>query len=539
MVTRCPLTWGLFLGSTALMIRHKRGQKKLASSSQSSSLLPASCEVVFVLGAPGTGKGTQCQLLQTNLGAGAGDGNNYTWTHLSAGDLLREARDSGTGAMADLIRSKMQAGAIVPSSITVQLLEDAMHASYQRTGSTKFLIDGFPRSHENLDAWDATMKAHRVGFVLNFECPEEVLVGRLLERAKDSGRSDDTMEVIRRRFQTHVDSCLPILERFQKEGTPLHTIDSARSVNQVYASVTKLFGADGLQVFRPEGSVEATSNSHNSSNSNSNTNTTTTEEPRTYLIGGNWKCNGTWDENLERVAMFNTAGPIPANVEVALCVPFLSIPMLLTGLRKDIAVGAQNCGSNTGNGAYTGEVGAHQLAALGCTWVIVGHSERRMGFGSSVDEDTSCGEPEDLCAQKCKVAIGHGLKVMFAIGEQKEDRESGITMQVCAQQLQPLANILSVEEWTNVAIAYEPVWAIGTGLTATPEMAQETHAAIRQWIATNVSKSVALQVRIQYGGSMKGANAKDLLAQPDIDGGLIGGASLKADFFNVIHGIPK
>jgi len=161
MTTRCPITWGLFLGSTALMIRRKRHQLQ-ASQSQ----LPPS-KVVFVLGAPGTGKGTQCQLLEKNLG-----GN---WTHLSAGDLLREVRDSGTGALADLIRSKMQQGAIVPSHITVKLLEQAMTKAHIATKTTKFLIDGFPRSHENLDAWNAAMNKHTIEFVLNFECPEDVL----------------------------------------------------------------------------------------------------------------------------------------------------------------------------------------------------------------------------------------------------------------------------------------------------------------------------------------------------------------------------
>ena len=111
-------------------------------------------------------------------------------------------------------------------------------------------------------------------------------------------------------------------------------------------------------------------------------------------------------------------------------------------------------------------------------------------------------------------------------------------MDVCAKQLAPLAKILTAEDWAKVAIAYEPVWAIGTGLTATPAMAQETHKNIREWVSANVSPEVAAAVRIQYGGSMKGANATELLAQPDIDGGLIGGASLKADFFNVINGIP-
>eukprot|EP00531_Pseudo-nitzschia_arenysensis_P003806 CAMPEP_0116147448 /NCGR_PEP_ID=MMETSP0329-20121206/17759_1 /TAXON_ID=697910 /ORGANISM="Pseudo-nitzschia arenysensis, Strain B593" /LENGTH=508 /DNA_ID=CAMNT_0003643375 /DNA_START=54 /DNA_END=1580 /DNA_ORIENTATION=+ len=508
MATRCPFTISLFIGTAALVIYHQRNKKKTKQDPPVFSLPPS--EVVFVLGAPGTGKGTQCQLLQQNLG-----GN---WIHLSAGDLLREARDSGTGELADLIRAKMQAGEIVPSSVTVGLLEEAMTKAFLSKGSRKFLIDGFPRSHENLDAWEAAMTAHKVSFVLNFECPEEVLVGRLLERAKDSGRSDDNIEVIRKRFKTHVASCLPIIERFQSNGTPLHTIDSARSVQQVYASVTKLFGpSDRLQAHRPEGSSEPAG---------------LLESERKYLIGGNWKCNGTWDENLKRVEMFNKAGPIPENVEVALCVPFVNISMLLSGLRRDIAVGAQNCGSNSSNGAYTGETGSHQLAAMGCTWVIIGHSERRSGFGMT-------GEPEDLCAKKCKAAIDNGLKVMFAIGESKQERESGITMEICAKQLQPLAEVLPISDWDKVAIAYEPVWAIGTGLTATPEMAQETHAEIRAWIADNVSDAVAEAVRIQYGGSMKGANAKDLLAQPDIDGGLIGGASLKEDFFNVVRGIPK
>lgn len=248
---------------------------------------------------------------------------------------------------------------------------------------------------------------------------------------------------------------------------------------------------------------------------------------RKYLIGGNWKCNGTVAETQERIKLFNEAGEIPANVEVVVCAPYVHLPMLLDGLRKDIAVGAQDCGSNAANGAYTGQVAAFQIKDLGCAWVIVGHSERREGFEMA-------GEPSELCAKKCKVAVDAGLKVMFAIGEKKEDREGGTTMKVCASQLEPLAKVLEEGDWENIAIAYEPVWAIGTGLTATPEMAQETHKEIRDWIATNVSAEVASNVRIQYGGSMKGANANELLAQPDIDGGLIGGASLTADFFNVV-----
>ncbi|GAX29301.1 triosephosphate isomerase [Fistulifera solaris] len=253
---------------------------------------------------------------------------------------------------------------------------------------------------------------------------------------------------------------------------------------------------------------------------------------RTYLIGGNWKCNGTLAENEALINTFNEAGPIPDNVEVAICCTYVHLPQLLATLREDIAVGAQDCAVYEKPGAYTGEVSAAQLKDLGCVWVIIGHSERREGFGMA-------GEPAELCAKKCKVAVDAGLKVMFAIGEKKEEREAGTTMAVCASQLEPLAKVLTAADWDNIAIAYEPVWAIGTGLTATPEMAQETHEAIRKWVADNVGADIAKKVRIQYGGSMKGANAQELLAQPDIDGGLIGGASLQADFFNVVNGVPK
>lgn len=255
------------------------------------------------------------------------------------------------------------------------------------------------------------------------------------------------------------------------------------------------------------------------------------EGERTYLIGGNWKCNGTVESVKALIKTFNEAGPIPANVEVAIGAPFIHLGICLNELRDDIAISAQNCAVSPKEGAYTGEICASQLLDLGCTWVIIGHSERREGFEMA-------GEDDELVAKKVKVALDAGLKVMFAIGEKKEEREAGITMDVCAKQLAPAAKLLEESDWANVAIAYEPVWAIGTGLTATPEMAQDTHADIRKWMAENVSEDVAKAVRIQYGGSMKGANAKALLAQPDIDGGLIGGASLKADFFNVINGIP-
>ncbi|KAL9182014.1 hypothetical protein ACHAXT_012357 [Thalassiosira profunda] len=255
------------------------------------------------------------------------------------------------------------------------------------------------------------------------------------------------------------------------------------------------------------------------------------EGTRTYLLGGNWKANGTVASVEKLIADFNGAGPIPANAEVVVGAPFIHIPLCLMSLRKDIAIAAQNC-NLTGTGAYTGEVCASQLKDMGVTWVILGHSERREGFGMA-------GEDSELVAKKTKMALGEGLKVMLCIGEKKEEREAGTTMDVCAAQLKPCAEILSKEDWANVSIAYEPVWAIGTGLTATPEMAQETHASIRQWMADNVGADVAAAVRIQYGGSMKGANASGLLSQKDIDGGLIGGASLKMDFFDCINGVPS
>jgi len=251
---------------------------------------------------------------------------------------------------------------------------------------------------------------------------------------------------------------------------------------------------------------------------------------RTYLIGGNWKANGTVASCEKLIGDFNGAGPIPANAEVVIGVPAVHIPLCLAGLRKDIEIAAQNCGLD-GYGAHTGEIPAAQLVDLGVTWVILGHSERREGFGMA-------GEDSELVVKKTKAALAAGLKVMLCIGEKKEEREAGTTMDVCAEQLKPAAAALTKEEWANVSIAYEPVWAIGTGLTATPEMAQETHANIRQWMVDNVDADVAAAVRIQYGGSMKGANAAGLLSQSDIDGGLIGGASLKMDFFECINAVP-
>ncbi len=183
---------------------------------------------------------------------------------------------------------------------------------------------------------------------------------------------------------------------------------------------------------------------------------------------------------------------------------------------------------HNGVGAYTGEVSAELLKDFGVKWTLTGHSERRVGFGAP-------GESSELVGRKTIAAIRGGLKVIACIGEQLVERESGATMAVCASQLSAIAALLTVADWEKVVIAYEPVWAIGTGKVATPEQAEETHLAIRQWIAANVSPAVAQAVRIIYGGSVKGSNCKSLISCPNIDGFLVGGASLLPEFADIMH----
>mmetsp|Transcript_28108 Transcript_28108/g.87243 ORF Transcript_28108/g.87243 Transcript_28108/m.87243 type:complete len:280 (+) Transcript_28108:51-890(+) len=243
-----------------------------------------------------------------------------------------------------------------------------------------------------------------------------------------------------------------------------------------------------------------------------------------YLIGGNWKCNGTKESVAALVTTLNNAGDIPPWVEVVVGVPAIHIGTVLATLRRDISVAAQDC-SATGFGAYTGELAASMLADFGVPWVILGHSERR----------TNQKETSALVAAKTKQALDAGLSVMVCVGETLEEREAGkIDAVVLDDHMGALKGKFSDSEWARIAIAYEPVWAIGTGKTATPEQAQEVHASIRKWLSANVSPAVAQKTRVQYGGSMKGANAAGLLAKPDIDGGLIGGASLKAEFITGI-----
>lgn len=174
-------------------------------------------------------------------------------------------------------------------------------------------------------------------------------------------------------------------------------------------------------------------------------------------------------------------------------------------------------------GAFTGEISPAMLKDIGADWVIIGHSERRQIFN----------ETDELIAEKTAHALAEGLKVIACIGETLQEREAGQTEAVVFRQSKALA--ATIKDWTNVVVAYEPVWAIGTGKTATPAQAQEVHAALRKWFAENVSPAVSAAVRIQYGGSVTAANCKELASQPDIDGFLVGGASLKPEFVQIVN----
>ena len=235
---------------------------------------------------------------------------------------------------------------------------------------------------------------------------------------------------------------------------------------------------------------------------------------RRPLVMGNWKMNGTThllDAMLPQLESLRGA-------EIALCPPAVFLAHAC-GAAQNIAVGAQDVSIHE-PGAYTGEIAASMLAKLGCQYVIVGHSERRQYHS----------ETSDLVAQKAKQALKHDLIPVICIGESLGEREQEQTNQVLQSQLTPVFDLLNTEELAQIVIAYEPVWAIGTGLAATPEQAQAAHHFIRTQLA-QIDKSVADAVRILYGGSVKSQNAAELFALGDVDGGLVGGASLKPDEF--------
>jgi len=244
---------------------------------------------------------------------------------------------------------------------------------------------------------------------------------------------------------------------------------------------------------------------------------------RKFFVGGNWKCNGTSEEVKKIVSILN-GGAVPSSdvVEVVVSPPYVFLPSVKNELRSDFQVAAQNCWVKKG-GAFTGEISAEMLVNLDIPWVILGHSERRALLGES----------NEFVGDKVAYALSKGLKVIACVGETLEQREVGSTMDVVAAQTKAIAD--RVSDWSNVVIAYEPVWAIGTGKVATPAQAQEVHAALRNWLQTNVSAEVAESTRILYGGSVNGGNCKELAAQPDVDGFLVGGASLKAEFIDIIN----
>jgi triosephosphate isomerase len=241
---------------------------------------------------------------------------------------------------------------------------------------------------------------------------------------------------------------------------------------------------------------------------------------RKKLVAGNWKMHGSLAEN---AALLSALKPALAGVEAVVCVPFPYLAQAQSELAgSSIAWGAQNLSEHS-KGAYTGEVSASMLRDFGCGYVIVGHSERRSLYGES----------DQQVAAKFIAAQAGGLIPVLCVGESLEERESGITEQVVARQLNAVISAAGIGALANAIVAYEPVWAIGTGKTASPEQAQAVHAFIRGKIA-GLDAAIADGLVIQYGGSVKAANAAELFAQPDIDGGLIGGASLVAQEFVAI-----
>ena len=245
--------------------------------------------------------------------------------------------------------------------------------------------------------------------------------------------------------------------------------------------------------------------------------------PRTKIVAGNWKMNLDRAKAKELAAAVAARRGEAAKVELVLCPPALYVETVgsaLAGTKSNVGLGAQNM-HDKASGAFTGEVAPPMLVDLGCHYVILGHSERRTLFG----------ETDAAVNVKTKAALAAGLVPIVCVGETLEEREAGKTAAVVTGQVQGSLAGLSAAELEKVVVAYEPVWAIGTGKVATPEQAQEVHALIRRLLAGLSSPEVAARVRIQYGGSVKPDNAADLARQPDIDGALVGGASLKADDF--------
>jgi len=246
---------------------------------------------------------------------------------------------------------------------------------------------------------------------------------------------------------------------------------------------------------------------------------------RLTIIAGNWKMNKTNEEAAELVKALDTAVGQTENPRVVICPPFTALGDVSRLLQNSrIYLGAQNMYFEE-SGAFTGEIGPSMLLTIGVKYIILGHSERRDYFSES----------DRIVNKKVKLAVASGLDPIVCVGEKIEERENGKTEEVIGCQIDGSLDGLTAEQMKKVVVAYEPVWAIGTGKTATPEMAQDVHKFIRDRIRGKFGDATADDVSILYGGSMKPDNAAGLLTQPDIDGGLIGGASLKAeDFANIV-----
>ena len=244
---------------------------------------------------------------------------------------------------------------------------------------------------------------------------------------------------------------------------------------------------------------------------------------RTRMVAGNWKMNKNLQEGVALATELKQAVKNP-QCAVVIGTPFIHLATVAELLKDSpIAVAAENCADHE-KGAYTGEVSAEMVKSTGAEYVILGHSERRQYYAESYE----------MLHEKVRLALANGLKVIFCIGEVKEEREAGKQNEVVKAQLEGSVFNLTAEEWANITLAYEPVWAIGTGLTATPAQAQEMHAFLRSLVAKNYNAKVADDTTILYGGSCNEKNAAELFANPDVDGGLIGGAALVAEKFLAI-----
>ena len=250
---------------------------------------------------------------------------------------------------------------------------------------------------------------------------------------------------------------------------------------------------------------------------------------RKVVIAGNWKMNKTPDE---AVALINEIKPLVADADcdVVACVPYIDLFAAMEAAKgSNVKIGAENC-HWAESGAFTGEVSAKMLKTIGVEYVVIGHSERRQFFG----------ETDETVQKRVRAALDNGLKVILCVGELLKEREQNVTMEIVRMQTKIALLGVSEAELENIIIAYEPVWAIGTGKTATAEQANEVNCAIRALIGELYGKAAADKIVVQYGGSMNAGNADELLAQYDVDGGLIGGASLKApDFAAIVKAASK